>query len=379
MMRDALVLCVLASALCAACGDHSVAGGPASGSTGSKTAEPAPPPAALVTVTPEQRTQATVLETSGKVQFNEEALARVHAPVTGRVLEVLAGPGDVVEPGSKLLVIDSPDLGAAKSDYAKAVADAERAAAALKLARELLEVKAVARKEIREAESEASKSAAERERAAARLKTLGVRDERLADIAARVDTGTALVVTAPRSGVIVERNVSPGQVVAYGQSDTPVNLFAIADLSTMWVLADVYEPDVPRIHLGQAVTVTPPCCPGERYEGRIAYIADVVDKETRTLKVRAVVPNRGRSLKAEMFVKVAIDTGVRRALTLPLGAIHREGKSAFVLVQRGPGDYEKRSVTVGAEQGGFAEITDGVTPADRVVSAGGILVKRDAK
>lgn len=84
----------------------------------------------------------------------------------------------------------------------------------------------------------------------------------------------------------------------------------------MWVVADVYEPDVPKIRLGQAVVVTLPCCPGDRYEGRVVNISDAVDKETRTLKVRAVVPNRDRSLKAEMFVKVAIDTGATRVLSL---------------------------------------------------------------
>src|SRR5256885_1080220 len=123
-------------------------------------------------------------------------------------------------------------------------------------------------------------------------------------------------------GVVVERNIVPGQVVAYGQSDTPVNLFVIADLSTMWVFADVYEPDIPRVQRDQPVTVTLPCCPGERFEGRVSYISDIVDKDTRTIKVRAVVPNRGRLLKAEMFVKVAIATGATRVLALQIGRAH---------------------------------------------------------
>jgi membrane fusion protein, heavy metal efflux system len=378
-MRLALILAALASTLCAACGDRSIGGTPAV--TAKPTAEaPARPPAAGVTlVSPEYKTRASVLETSGKVQFNEEALVRVHAPLTGRVLEVLARPGDVVEPGARLFVLDSPDLGSAKSDYAKAVADTERSAAALKLARELFEVKAIAQKEIREAENDARKAVAERERAAARLRMLGVRDEQLTDIATRSDATTTMVVTAPRSGVIVERNISPGQVVAYGQSDTPVNLFVIADLSTMWVLADVYEPDVPKVRLGQTVSVTPPCCPRERYQGRAVNVADAVDKETRTLKVRAVVPNRGRSLKAEMFVKVAIDTGSVRVLALPQGAVHHEGGNTFVLVERGKDDYERRPVKLGVELNGSVEVLDGVAPSDRVVSSGGILLKRAAK
>jgi cobalt-zinc-cadmium efflux system membrane fusion protein len=378
-MRVALLLCALVSMLGAACGDRSV------GETAQVTPRtPAPaasaaPGAGVTTVSPEYRTRATTLETTGKVQFNEDSLTRVHAPATGRVLDVFARAGDMVEPGARLFVLDSPDLGSAKSDYAKAVADVERTSAALRLARELFEVKAIAQKEIREAENDDKKALAERERAASRLRTLGVADERLPDVARRADATTTILVTAPRSGVVVERNASPGQVVAYGQSDTPLNLFVIADLSTMWIVADVYEPDVPRMRLGESVLVTPPCCPGERYEGRVINIADAVDKDTRTLKVRAAVPNRGRALKAEMFVKVTIGTGSTRVLALPQGAVHREGSETFVLVERGRDEYERRPVRLGLERDGSVEVLDGVTPTDRVVSAGGILLKRTAK
>jgi RND family efflux transporter MFP subunit len=153
----------------------------------------------------------------------------------------------------------------------------------------------------------------------------------------------------------------------------------IADLSTMWVLADVYEPDVPRVRIGQTVTVTLPCCPGERYQGWVAGIGDAIDRESRTLKVRAVVPNRSRTLKGEMFARVSIDTGTRQALVVPQGAIHRDGSATFVLVEKTRGEFERRAVTVGAEADGLVEIRDGLTPADTVVSAGGILLKRAAR
>jgi len=199
------------------------------------------------------------------------------------------------------------------------------------------------------------------------------------DAATRSDTSTRLVVTAPRSGVVVERNVAPGQVVAYGQSDTPVNLFVIADLTTMWVLADVYEPDVPKVKPGQHVTVTLPCCPGERYEGQVVNIGDSIDKDSRTLKVRVVVPNRGRSLKAEMFVKVSIATGSAQVLAVPQGAVHRSGGDTYVLVVKDKDAYERRSVKLGAEFNGMVEVLDGVAPEDRVVASGGILLKREAR
>ena len=333
----------------------------------------------VTVVRPEVRSRAAILDTTGKVQFNEEQLVRVNAPVTGRVIEVLARPGEVVEPGHALFVLDSADLGLAKSEYAKGVSDLARSERALKLARELLEVRAIAEKEIREAENDYNKAMAERDRAASRLRTLGVRSDQLKEIGDRVDVSTTVTVRTPRSGVIVERNVSPGQVVSYGQSDTPISLFVIADLSTMWVLADVYEPDLPRVRLGELVRVTLPCCPQDRYAGKITSIAAAVDKETRTLKVRAVVPNPGGALKAEMFVKVAIDTGSAQALTLPQTAIQRSDGDAFVLVEKGPGEFERRSVRTGANLDGVIEVLEGVTPADRVASKGGILLKQTVK
>ncbi len=361
-----------------------LAGAVAAGCEDAKSAQPTSAPAAtpegpVKIVQPATRTRASVLETTGKVQFNEEQLVRVNAFVTGRVLEVLARPGEVIEPGHPLFVLDSPDLGQAKSDYTKAVSDLARSERALKLAKDLLEVKAIAEKEIRETENDYNKAVAERDRAAARLRTLGIRADQLKDITDRGDASTTVTVRSPRSGVIVERNISPGQVVSYGQSDTPVSLFVVANLSTMWILADIYEPDVPKVRLGQTVRVTLPCCPQDRHEGKITNIAAAVDKESRTLKVRAVVPNPGGALKAEMFVKVAIDTGSSRVMTLPQSAIQRQEGQTFVLVETAEGQYQRRPVKTGSEFEGVVEIMEGVTPQDRIVSTGGILLKQGIK
>ncbi len=376
-MRPVLWLLLGVGLSCAACGDSPSV---TSSAAPRPPAQPATPKLeAVTTIAPEFRTRTMTLETSGKVQFNEDRLTRIHAPVTGRLIEVLARPGDVVEPGHPLFVMDSPDLGAAKADYAKAISDVEHADAALTLARDLFEVKAIAQKEIRDAENEYRKAVAERERAVSRLRALGVPESPLGDVAARADTSTRIVVTAPRSGVIVERNANPGQVVAYGQSDTPVNLFVIADLSTMWVLADVYEPDVPKVHRGQTVTVTLPCCPLQRYDARVTYISDTVDPQSRTVKVRAVVLNPGRALKAEMFVKVTIDTGSGKVLVVPQSAVHREEGRTFLVVANGTDDYQRRPVTLGPDLDGDVEVKDGVTADDRVVATGSILLKKSAK
>lgn len=363
-----------------ACNDSAVSAtsAPAKKGPESASAAAAKPPTPVTIVSPAYRTRATVLETTGKVQLNEEQVVRVNTPVTGRVVEVLARPGDVVEVGHRLLVLDSADLGAAKADYAKAVSDVERASAALKLARELLEAKAIAQKEIREAQNDERKAIAERERASARLRTLGVPEQGLPDIAARADASTRVVVGAPRSGVIVERNVSPGQVVAFGQSDTPVSLFVIADLSTMWVVADIYEPDVPKVRNGQSASIRLPCCPNESYEGKVTYVSDSVDKESRTVKVRVVVPNRGRLLKNEMFVKVAIATATARVLAIPTSAVHRDEGRPYVFVEKADG-FERRPVTLGVDIDGFSEVTGGIGAEDRIAGEGSILLRKVTK
>jgi len=304
---------------------------------------------------------------------------RVNAPLTGRVLDVLARPGDFVEAGHQLFVIDSPDLGAAKSDYLKAVSDLQRSEKALKLAHDLLEVQGISQKEVREAENDYRKAVAEKERAGSRLVALGIPEAQLNELTNRTDTNTRILVRAPRGGVIVERNVSPGQVVAFGQSDTPTSLFVIADLSTMWVLADVYEPDIPKVRVGQVISLMPPCCPSERVEAKVTYISDSVDPQTRTVKVRAVVPNPRRMLKAEMFVNISMSAGMGNVLVIPQSAVHRENNETYVFVEKAKGSYERRTVKLGADRDSFVQVLGGITPQDRVVSTGSILLKKTTK
>ena len=376
--RFKIILLIIA-ALCAACRNGSSESRRSAQDPPQKDQPLAASAATIKTVAPEYRQRATVLDTNGKVQFDEERLVRVNAPLTGRVVEVLARPGEVVEPGHRLLLLDSPDLGAAKSDYAKAVSDLERSEKAFNLARDLFEVKAISEREIRDAENDYRKAAAEKERAASRLLALGLTQAQLSNVVSREDTSTQIVVRAPRGGVIVERNVTPGQAVTFGQSDTPTNLFVIADLADMWVVADIYEPDVPKVRLGQVVTITLPCCPGERFEGKVSYISDSVDPQTRTVKVRAVVSNRARQLKAEMFVKAAIETGSSTVLAIPPSAVQFEEGQPFVVIDKGNGGYERRPVKLGNDLDGIVEVLAGITPQDRIVSTGSILLKQNAR
>ena len=195
------IILLLIAALCAACRNGSSESRRSNQDPSQKGQPSAAGSATVKTVAPEYRTRATVLETNGKIQFDEERLVRVNAPLTGRVVEVLARPGDAVEPGHRLLLLDSPDLGAAKSDYAKAVSDLERSEKALNLARDLFEVKAISEREIRDAENDYRKAAAEKERAASRLLAVGVSEAQIKDVASRADATTRIVVIARSGGM----------------------------------------------------------------------------------------------------------------------------------------------------------------------------------
>ena len=242
-----------------------------------------------------------------------------------------------------------------------------------------MEVQGISQKEVREAENDYRKAVAEKERAGSRLVALGIPEAELKELTNRTDANTRILIRAPRGGVIVERNVTPGQVVSFGQSDTPTNLFVIADLSTMWVLADVYEPDVSKVRLGQVISITPPCCPEERVDGKVTYISDSVDPQTRTVKVRAVLPNPKRTLKAEMFVKVNMSAGMGNVLVIPQSAVHRENNETYVFVEKAKGSYERRTVKLGADLDSFVQVLGGITPQDRLVSTGSILLKKTTK
>ncbi|MBI3733323.1 MAG: efflux RND transporter periplasmic adaptor subunit [Chloroflexi bacterium] len=368
-----LPACLLASA-CLAFSQASEQLAPHAGAAIHSTAEMA----GVVEVTyPAYRQRTSVLGTTGKIQYDEERLARVCAPLTGRVIEVRARLGDAVRAGQPLAVIDSPDLGTATSEYVKADADVARTSAQLEVKRDVYRVGGVAKRELRDAENEFRKAVAERKRARARLSMLGVPEARLRGVTAD-SLDSTLVVTAPRNGVVVERNAVAGQVSVYGQSDTPSSLFVIAELSSVWAVVDVYEPDIPRIAVGQVVSVTLPSRPEKPYAGRVTNVAASVDPVTRTVKVRAQVPNLVGVLKNEMFVNASIATGDERVLTVPQAAIHREEGATFVLLETSPGAYRRQSVKLGEETEETVEVLEGLGPSDRVASTGSILLKSSA-
>jgi cobalt-zinc-cadmium efflux system membrane fusion protein len=327
---------------------------------------------------------------TGKIAFNEEFMTPVFSPYTGRVVRLLAKPGDFIKQGSPLFEIDTPDLAQAESDLIAASIGIAKSNAVLELARRteqrqhrLYVNKAVALKDWEQAESDMKSAerdvhSAEAARGAARsrLRVFGKTDEEIAKIETERQLDRLTKVLAPISGTITARKVGPGQ---YVKPDSPDPLFTVANLSTVWLLADVYESDAPLLKVGQPVEVRVTAYPDEVFTARVAYISPSVDPTTHRVAVRGVIENRGQRLKPDMFASFRIVTNSEiQSLAVPLSAIIREGGKASVWVIQDTNRFARREVTAGIEQQGYVQILSGLQQGDIVVSEGSLFISNAA-
>ena len=309
--------------------------------------------------------------------------ARVLPPVQGRVTAVLVRLGDRVEQGQPLVTLESPDADAAVATFLQAQAGERQARATLQkaetdLARasDLYQVKAVAEKDLLTAQNDAAQARlglegaeAARQQASRKLELLGLKPDTFRQ---------AALVRAPISGKVLEVNVAPGEyrgaVATHSDTTTPP-LLTIADLGTVWVQADVPEPLLRLVHVGQPVTITLVSFPDEVFGGTVSRIGDVLDPQTRTLKVTVTLPNPAGRFRPEMFGSIR-QPGPRRSLpVLPADAVVLEYGRPVVFVERAPGQFERRPVTTGARAESLVAITRGVQAGERIVVDGAVLLR----
>jgi cobalt-zinc-cadmium efflux system membrane fusion protein len=312
------------------------------------------------------------IRTSGKVAFDDLSVSHVFSPVSGRVVQILAGPGERVTRGAPLAVIDSPDLGGAFADLEKAEAEVVRAERAWRRQRELFSIRATAQKDVDEAQEQYAAARAEQQRAREKA--------RLLHASAHRDT-QRYTLRAPLEGDVIVRKVNPGVEVqgqyAGGQSG---ELFIVGELDPVWVLADLFEVDLGRVQRGARITVTSVAYPGQAFEGAVEWIAAALDPETRTAHVRCTLPNPRHQLHPEMFVTVTIAVGGRHVPTVPRGAILRLADQPIVFVELGrTADgrirFARRPVAIGEDEGGpYLPVQRNLAIGDRVVTGGAILL-----
>lgn len=306
----------------------------------------------------------------GKVAYGDDRYSRISSPLQGRVIEVRARLGDRVKAGDILLVVDSPDIAQAYSEYVKEDSELEYAARAYELAKDLYEVKALALKDLKQAENELAKAQAEFRRAKERLLSLGITPEELNKPLDKQVITSRFELKSPLMGTVVERAVTPGQLV------TGEVLFTIADLDQLQVLADLYERDVALVKEGQSAVVKVEAYPDVDFPARVTAVGDIVDAATRTIKVRALVNNKDGLLKPEMFARLQLELSeVGRFLILPREAVLEKDGKQFVYLVENFGRYVKREVKVVNISSDQVRVLEGVRHGERIVTKGAVLIK----
>jgi len=387
----ALILCCgLWLAGCGGGEDGGPAAAPSAGPSASRTSAPTPsggevvvppdsPQAAQIKIEPIGLREIAVDEVTapGRVGIDPNRSSRLLLPVAGRIVAVLAKVGDAVEQGQPVLSLDSPDADAAIAGSIQAEAAERQAQAALTksdadLARttELFEHRAVAQKDMLAAQNDQAQARAGLETArAARYQAR--RKLELLDLKPSGEGRQIVQVRAPISGKVLEVNVAPGEY----RNDTGTPLMTIADLSRVWISSEVPEAAIRLIHVGERVTITMVAYPGEEFEGRVARIADVLDPQTRTVKVYVDMANPRGRFRPEMFVTMRHAGASRPTPVLPVGAIVQEYGRSIVFLERAPGRFERREVAVGPRAGNALPVISGVRAGDRIVVDGGVLLK----
>jgi len=322
---------------------------------------------------------------TGKVGFNEDRLTPVLTPYSGRVSELLANKGDAVKAGQPLVVLESPDYVAAQNDLATARSDAAKSRIGLKSAeiaheraQRLHDQEAIATKDLQQADADLARAQDELRRSEATLRAVenrillfGKDPDDIASLGERVDR--RVILRAPITGIIVERKIGPGQ---YVKPDSADPVFLISDLTTLWVLVDVYESDLNATHLNTPVEVRVAAYSDRVFPARISFISPTVDPATRTVRVRCLVPNSDGLLKPEMFATIKIGSaGQERAPLVPASAVIVDGDDTGVFVVEGPGRFRWRSIQLGhqVERGAFI-IDSGLRPGEAVADRGALLL-----
>ncbi|MGH9725400.1 MAG: efflux RND transporter periplasmic adaptor subunit, partial [Candidatus Acidiferrales bacterium] len=321
----------------------------------------------VVTVTPSKISR--VLRLTGAVAYNAFKTTPVITQVGGPVSRILVVPGEHVREGQPLLTISSPDYSAMLAAYLKAqdtfrVADKNYARA-----QDLYQHSAIAERDLLQAESDRNQAQADLNASEQALKILGI--PKPGDLE-KAPASAEIKQLSPLSGEVVERDVSPGQLLQAGTTQA----FMISDMSTVWVLANIYQSDLAFVKSGDTVAVQTDSYPGT-FHGRISYISPALDPNTRTLQARIVVDNPGEKLKKDMYVTATVLAGtIPNAIAVPDASILRDDQNQpFVYAVSGSNEFGRRSVEIGQSQDGQTQVLKGLSPGDKIAGDGSLFLQ----
>jgi cobalt-zinc-cadmium efflux system membrane fusion protein len=314
--------------------------------------------------------------TEGKIAVNGDRTTAVFSPYSGRVTRVIAGLGDTVKQGAPLAMVEA-------SEFVQAQNDLSTAAAQLKIARlnetrkhALYEAKGGSLQDWQQAQADLTAAETAHDSIRNRLKILGQSEAQIDALEAAHSMRASAAITAPIGGVVVDRQVGPGQYLLAG-GGTPV--FTIADPTSVWLLANVREADAGQVHVGQAVVVRVLAYPQRAFEARVSQVAAELDPVTHRLPVRAELENLDGALKPEMFANFRILTSdAAEAPAVPESAVVYEGEVAHVWVLAGDGLLAYRSIRTGRNDDGLVEVLDGLQPGEQIVTKGGLFIDQVA-
>jgi cobalt-zinc-cadmium efflux system membrane fusion protein len=355
-----------------------------------RAAAPDKPPAAAdphageLRLTPEQRRTLRTepvarsaflrtIEATGTVAFAQDRSTQILAPISGPIARLLVGVGDRVRRNQPVAVVASPDYAADVSALRKTEAAARNARRVADTDELLFKNDAIARREMEQAQSDAVGAEADRDAALQQLRDLGVDDATITAIREnRAVANPGGILRSPIAGTVVERLITPGQLLQGGT--TPC--FTVADLSHVWVLANVFEADLPYVAAGDPAEVLAGSGRAPLH-GVVTYIAALVDPNTRAVAVRLDVDNPGEALKRDLYVRVAIRS--RRpslGLLVPVSAVLRDDENLpFVFIANSDGTFARRRVQLGARSGDRQEVTSGLAASESVVIEGGLFLQ----
>ncbi|HLJ41124.1 MAG TPA: efflux RND transporter periplasmic adaptor subunit [Candidatus Acidoferrales bacterium] len=321
----------------------------------------------IVTISPAPLTR--TLRLSGQVAYNGFKTTPVITAVGGPVSQVLVFPGQHVRAGQPMLEVSSPDYSQLRASYLKARDSYNLADKNYQRAQDLFAHHAIAEADVLQAESTRTQAQADMNAAEQGLHILGITN---LDSLASAPPTAQIPVRAPISGEVVDRLCSPGQLIQAGATQC----FTISDMSTVWVLVNVYQNQLSYIHNGDAVSVQTDAYPTV-FHGKISYLAPAVDPNTRTLQARIVTENPGEKLKNQMYVTATVVAGtIHKAITVPVASVLRNTENQpFVYVQTDATQFSRRMVEIGETQEGRIQILSGLSAGEKVVADGSLFLQ----